>query len=61
MILFHSKEDIGALSAPFFGALTVARLIAAAANRMRPSGPNQLSRFRHSHEPGMLSLPDRTQ
>jgi hypothetical protein len=60
MILFHSKDDIGALPAPLFGAVTGSRLAQAPANRNPHGGSNQLSRFRQSHEPGMLSLPDLT-
>jgi 3-deoxy-manno-octulosonate cytidylyltransferase (CMP-KDO synthetase) len=41
------------------GEITVPRLAEAAANRNPPCGSNQLSRFRQSHEPGMLSLLDR--
>jgi hypothetical protein len=57
MILFHSKDDIDAFRSPP-GTVTGPRHFGAAANRISPAGSNQLSRFRQSHEPGMLSLPD---
>jgi hypothetical protein len=61
MTLFHSKDDIGALPLPFFGAVTVPRQGLAAANRIPPGGSTQLSRFRQWREPGILSLPDHAQ
>ena len=48
MILFHSNDDIGAPFRPCRGR---------AENRIPPDNSNELSRFRRSHEPGILSLP----
>ena len=50
MILFHSKDDIDDLS----------DRAGPAENRIPPDNSNELSRFRRAHEPGMLSLPDRS-
>ena len=50
MILFHSKDDINDPSDH----------AGSRENRIPPDSSNELSRFRRWHEPGMLSLLDRS-
>jgi 3-deoxy-manno-octulosonate cytidylyltransferase (CMP-KDO synthetase) len=57
MILFHSKDDIGALSAPLAVRLRCRAVFRAEGNRIPPVETIPLSRFPRSDEPGMLSLP----